>query len=501
MSLPHDVWAHIASFLPPSQLDDLYSLSSTFFNIAMDQRYHQISLSYLTRKMVRTLERIRDPYVAKRVKVLYLHPHFVKDVINRDHSPLLSSNSTLLSRLGDFASQLRDQKLFGKQRSRCHLFKFKTFEDFQEAAVDILNSLPNLTDLHLAWSGLPTVGDSPVPIISASFVPHLRRLWLDISLEKLAFMLPHFSNLQNIEQLDLFIRIDHELDSKRYENILVQFAQTINGLHRTLRKFAIQLWEPLDISSFFSSLHCLPLLAHVSLSIPIGGPHLGDSDAITNFFNLHSASLRSLSIRATELGEWARVPNDIQLYDWIENAFSGVRLSCLASLEISLGLIPVESAMVCIRKFAGTLRSLVLAGRRLSLHDIDTITSAFPHCHLSSNGFHGLDSLRLGSVTLNPQLMDLLAERLPHVSRLELLVRDVVPYQGDHPLYYKSCPDHDQDESQLTRFFEEMERRFYPDWRIRQLVLSAGAFPFKLQHEPLYKDVLRQCAPSLESFA
>ncbi|KAL0581331.1 hypothetical protein V5O48_000707 [Marasmius crinis-equi] len=450
MSLPHDVWVQIASYISASQLEDLYSLNHALFDIAMNHRYQQISFSYLTRKMIRTLERIRDPYVARRVRILYLHPHFVKDVMNKDQSPILPSNSTLLSRLGDFACHLRDQKLFGKQRSRSPLSRFKSYDEFQQVMVDVLSSLPNLTDVHLAWSGLPAVSDSPVPIICAAFVPKVRRLWLEVSLEKLGFMLPHFSSLSDVEELDLFIRIDHELDPKRYDSILIQFAQTVNNLHRTLRKFAIQLWEPLDLSSFFSSLHRLPFLEHISLSIPLGRPHLGDTDAIADFFNLHSTSLRSLTIRATELGEWARASDDSHLCDWIETTFASVRLLRLTSLEISLGLIPVESAMVCIRKFAGTLKHLVLTGRHLYFHDIEAITSAFPHCVRPSKGFYGLESVRLGSVILNPQLMDMLAERLPYVRKLDLLVRDVVPCEGHYPLYYKNSPDPDQDESQLV---------------------------------------------------
>ncbi|KAF9268687.1 hypothetical protein L218DRAFT_852688 [Marasmius fiardii PR-910] len=492
LSLPQDIWLHIASYIPPLQLEDLYSVNQTFFNLAMDQRYHQISLSYLTRKTIRILERIRDPVIASRVRILYIHPHFIKEVLHKDSSPLPTYNSTLLSRLGDFAYLIRDQRKYGRHRSRSPLFRFKTFDEFSLFMANTLSSLPNLRDLHVAWSGLPMITDSPVPIISSAFGPKLRRLWLEVSLEKLGLMLPKLSKLPGLEELDLFLRIDHELDSKHYDNILIQFARTVNSLHRTLRKFAIQLWEPLDMSPFFSSLRRFRVLESISLSIPVGRPHLGDPDAITDFLSLHSTSLRSLTIRASELGGWGFTSN---LSDWIETTFSPVRLARLRSLEISLNLIPLESAMVCIRKFAGTLGSLVLTGRYLDFHDVETVTSAFPPCRRS------LESIRLGSVTLNPQLLDMLAKKLPYVTRLELVIREIVPCEGDYPLYYKNGPDRqDQDESQLERFFEEMEQRFYPNWRVRHLVLSSS-FSFNLQHKSLYTDILQHCAPSLKSLA
>ncbi|ESK93631.1 hypothetical protein Moror_1529 [Moniliophthora roreri MCA 2997] len=495
MNLPKDIWVHIASYVSPLQLEDLYSVNSAFFNIAMDQRYQQISFTYLTRKMVRTLERLKDPAVTKRVRIIYIHPHFVKEVINKEQQISNCSNSSLLSRLGDLAYHVRDQRLFGKPRSRSPLFKFKTFDSLMHVMVDILGGLPNLEDVHISWSGLPFVGESPIPIISAALVPHLRRLWLDVSLEKLEPMLPHFARLADVEELDLFIRIEHLLDSNRYNVILIKFAQCINYLlRRTLRKLSIQLFEPLDMSPFFSSLGRLPLLESLSLSIPVSSPHLGDPDGLIDFLNLHTLSLRSLSIRATELSGRGFTPIDTDLCEWMNTTFPSIRLLRLSSLEISLNLIPLETALVCVRKFASSLTSLTLTGRHLSFHEVQMVTDAFPEYR------HGLESLRIGSVTLTPQVLDVLAERLPLLSRLELLVREVLPCEGDFPLYYR-YGDRSQDESQVTRFFEEMETRFYPDWRVRHLVLSLSSFPFKLQHDTMYKDLFRHCAPSIQTFA
>jgi len=58
-NLPHDVWLHIAHFIPPSALPDLISLNSTFFDLAMDCRYRQMTFAYLSDKMLRNLTRLK----------------------------------------------------------------------------------------------------------------------------------------------------------------------------------------------------------------------------------------------------------------------------------------------------------------------------------------------------------------------------------------------------------------------------------------------------------
>ena len=58
-ALPHDVWLHIAQFIPAKDIPGLISLNSAFFNIAMDSRYRQVSFAYLDNKMLRNLTRLK----------------------------------------------------------------------------------------------------------------------------------------------------------------------------------------------------------------------------------------------------------------------------------------------------------------------------------------------------------------------------------------------------------------------------------------------------------
>jgi hypothetical protein len=44
MDLPLDVWHRIISFIPTEQLRTLYGVDHTFFNLAMNLRYKEVSL-------------------------------------------------------------------------------------------------------------------------------------------------------------------------------------------------------------------------------------------------------------------------------------------------------------------------------------------------------------------------------------------------------------------------------------------------------------------------
>jgi F-box-like len=56
MHLPFDIWLHIASFLPVSQLRNLYAVNRALFDIAMDERYKEIRFDWHRSGMIRKLK-------------------------------------------------------------------------------------------------------------------------------------------------------------------------------------------------------------------------------------------------------------------------------------------------------------------------------------------------------------------------------------------------------------------------------------------------------------
>lgn len=358
--------------------------------------------------------------------------------------------------MSEIAHHIREQKLFGKSfgsaKSRA-LPTLKTPEDVIQVMVDVLSGLSNVTDYHIAWCGLPTIHELPVPFLAAVFRPTLKKLWLDISLENLKNLLYHsgFARLQSLEELDLFIRIENESPATNdtildpHDHIMINYlAPALNQLHLTLRKLSIRLWQPLDLSPLFISLRPMPQLEHLSIEIPMSTPHLGNPVGLSDFLNLHSPHLRALSLRASEFSGMGLTPVDTSIRSWIGMAFPPVCLAKLQQLEISLALIPFESALVCLERFARTLTSLVLTGTYLSYSQISMMLDV-----LARKQPGGLQCLKMGSVTLSPQLVDSLAEKVQGLRQLKLLVREVVPCEGDLPIFYEK----DQDDSQLVSHF------------------------------------------------
>lgn len=343
------------------------------------------------------------------------------------------------------AGLFRDQKRLARCARTSALGEFASPQDLVRTMVDVISDLPNVTHYHIAWSGLHSIYNLPVPFLTAAFSPSVLQLTLEISLEKTADLLRHTAALTNLEELDLFLRLDHVLPAEAYEQILVdELAPAINRLHTSLQKLSLRLCEPLDISPLFDSLRYMPVLDCLSLSIPMARPHLGHPSGLGKFLDRHRQTLRHLALRATELSGDGLMPTEDPLSEWINDALSFVTGPIkLRTLEASLTLFPIEAAAMCLGRFGRTLHSLTLTGRHLPYDRVDELLSAVRRA-----GASRLLTLRLGAVTLSPELIDLFAEKLPTLRRLELLVRDVVGSEGDLPLYYGKT---EQDDSQIVR--------------------------------------------------
>ncbi|KAF5379535.1 hypothetical protein D9615_006542 [Tricholomella constricta] len=495
VDLPHEIWLHIAHFIPASVLEGLISVNSTFYDIAMDCRYRQISFAFLDHRMLRNIVRLKDPVVARRVRVLHAYPVFLKQFLDREQDSLLGRQSLRL-RLTAFASQILEQKKSTRRNNFRRVQKFRTAADVVHALLDVFSGLPNVTDYHIMWSGLQAVPVSPVSFLAAIFKPNLRKLALDISLENVVKLLPPTCTPFNVEELDLIIRIDHFAPvSDRVLIMINHLAPAVARLKATLRKLVIQVWEPLDFSPLFLAIDRLPLLTHLTLGIPIEAPHLGDPYGLTKFLNRQSSTLRSLSFRATQYSGPGLTPDSMSIDDWVSCALADVHITHLRSLDISSSLFPFTASLSCLLQFSATITSLVLTGCYHTLADVANILDAF-RCRPRNER---LETLRLGSVALTPQLLDLLARELPNLYRLELLVREVTAHSDE---YLPACDGvHGPPESQIDYFFCEMEKRRYPQWHLRRLKILLTSFPYRFPYGPHVEQLLAVCVPTIRGFS
>ncbi|KAF9034723.1 hypothetical protein BDZ89DRAFT_1062446 [Hymenopellis radicata] len=472
--LPFDIWIQIAHDIPPLDLEDLLSVNSAFFHLAMEQRYRQISFAYLGRKMMRLLWRLKDPYVAKRVRILHMHPHFIKELMEADSFP--NASDSLFSLFAKHKKLLTFRPTKSHPRKRVY-----TLDQVVLTLINVLSGLPNLCEYHIAWVS-PSLPSLPAFLTTPFLYSPITRLSLEMTLENLETLHP-VPCLGNLRELDLFLRPGHMLDGTGYDMILAHTLAPFVATIANLDSLSLRLFKPLDISPLFSSLPVLPKLHTLSITIPLTAPHLGDPDAFADFLNAHTHTLRHLSLRASNLSFGVI---DARLANWMQTAFYAVRVESLKVLEMGVGLIPTESVRLVVGRFLHAER-LVLTGRLLTLAEVvEVLDTVGP----------GLKRLRIGPVVLSPQMVDVFAVCIPELDRLELVVTHVVPWDEDGVIpRYEAESEYAQDESQVTRFFEEMRRRQYDDWALGTLEFVNGRGRCSFEKE--WRELWHGCVPRL----
>jgi hypothetical protein len=173
--LPPNIWLHVASFLPGLLLCELISLNSTFFEIAMDYRYRQMSFAYFDNRMLRSISHLRynflidfpqiwlilfitrDPAVAKRVRILHIYPGFLKEILQRD--TIIRHDYSFHHMLVKLLDPL--EKLFcnnpQSKHPKSHLIQsLKQTEDAVRILLEVLRGLPNITDCYSRGQPKPT---------------------------------------------------------------------------------------------------------------------------------------------------------------------------------------------------------------------------------------------------------------------------------------------------------------------------------------------------------
>ena len=310
--------------------------------------------------------------------------------------------------------------------------------------LEVLRGLPNITDCYVTWCGLPYISATAVPFVSTVFQANLRKLSLDLSLENMPNLLgPTSFHVQNLEELHLCIHSEN-IDSafERDEIMRSYLAPAISRHHATLHILIIESWITADLSPLFQAIHHLPQLHDLSIAIPIESIHLGDPNGLTYFLNIHKSNLHTLRLRASQYGGLGLTPDPISFGIWVRDAITGVHLTKLRVLDIRSNLFPIDTSVLCLRQFGQTITSLSLTGCYRSFVDVYEVMDVLVMVPLAS--------LRIGILSLSPQLLDLFSTKLDKLSRLELAVRYVLAHATDKPQFDNV---HLQQESQIVSFF------------------------------------------------
>ncbi|KAF9485576.1 hypothetical protein BDN70DRAFT_988777 [Pholiota conissans] len=499
--IPHEIWLHIAQFIPVRVLLNLISVNSTFFELAMDYRYRQMSFAYLDKRMIRSLVRLRDPAVAKRVRILHVYPGFIKEVVDMEKiEPEPMIRRSLLNKFHDLANLLNvllDQKLFMKHPRIRLIRSLKRAEDVVQVMLEVLSGLPNVTDYYVTWYRLPSISATAVPFLSTVFHhANLQKLSLEIAVENVKDLLTPAFQAQNLKELQLCIHTENAHSTAECDAVLSQhLAPAISRLQSTLEILSIQSWEPSDLFPLFLAIKSLPALDQLIIAIPVESMHLGHPRGLAAFLSANRSSLRVLRLRATQFGGQGMTPDPVSFDSWIKTAIQGVELPKLRILDISTNLFPVETSALCLHQFSSTITSLSLTGSYRSYDEMEEILDLMAN----ESREEALSTLRIGLISLSPQIVDLLASKLPRLYKLDLTVKYILPYVYCSPELRQ--PGDIQRSSQIEEFITDMESLPpYSQWKLRHMSVLAEYLPYRPHYEELLGQTFLSLIPSLATF-
>ncbi|KAJ7708776.1 hypothetical protein B0H17DRAFT_1324901 [Mycena rosella] len=135
--------------------------------------------------------------------------------------------------------------------------------------------------------------------------------------------------------------------------------------------------------------------------------------------------------------------------------------------------------MLCVRQCMDTLTTLDITGEYLNFEVVQDI--------LLTIADRPLRNLNVGVTCLSPQLVDLLAEYLPILTKLSLRIRAVSADRHEPPMFIGASRM--QKQSQVERFRAEMATREYEGWGLREV--GVWKYTSKLQYQGWCVDILR----------
>ncbi|KXN88000.1 hypothetical protein AN958_07812, partial [Leucoagaricus sp. SymC.cos] len=492
------VWVNIANFIPVLSLRQLATLNSSLLHIALNAHYRQISFIYWDHRLLRNLIRLKDPYIARRVKILHIYPGFLKEVMDNDARLPASTTTTaprdkpssFRERLADITQQLREyqDKVFNPPSSRAGA---------HDPHINLMLWPPcwtcSLTDYYVTWHGLPSADpfhshpsssslpdpdalglsltNLAVPVIGTPLLlPSLNKLSLDVSLENIHTLCSASFHVARLEEFHLHIHSDHPLPPSSLHNILnTRLARSISNLSLYLRLLSIEALESMDVGPLFQGLDLMNKLETLSSAIPIQKPHLGNPKSLGRFLRRQSSTIKVLRIRATQHDAGSSTAQS----SWRKVALGEYEMESLDTLEVSSNLVSLETSLYLAERFGGKLKSLAVLGTVKSFEFVKELLKVLGRKSTPVSSESPSEEASIADVPLSPELLDLFAHQLPSLHHLELIVRHFLPSQDDVPIYASTRPtrsanggdaDGIQLDEQIYEFLETLQNEWCWSW-------------------------------------
>ncbi|KAJ6565987.1 hypothetical protein B0H10DRAFT_2112083 [Mycena sp. CBHHK59/15] len=484
--VPSDIWRYIAGFIPTNILITLYSVNSTFLEIATEAQYHAINFNaYKTAKPL--IKHVRGSQV---VHTLRVQPWMVQAKQPKPSPWSLSTWKSIYACVSPtYAETEADAQLQKQIRKQI------------QRVAEAIKGFPNLHTYHIDWDEGPFLHEFYSSLL-CSVVPAVGRricvLTLKVPLHHMSSLPGLAKHLPNLESLALTLHTgayDPHYISQQFEGLVVFVNVVLCGL-RSLSIHTTPTSTHLDLGRFFTLLGRGRRLRSFTLCIPFDGGHLEAPAPFRRFLSKHRSTIESLTLGTTRAA--ARpAPGAEEAKFWIRESLKD-HPPFPALSHLALGLRPLRTdlgpLLRCLNGVRTQLRTLRLAERPLEYTELAVVLAALADAPL-------LQSLSLRIRWLSPELVDLLAAaHLPALRSLELNFAEVVHQEPKDDSSSVSDESYCLSRaSELMFFCHALNGRKYPHWSLTRL-----AVPESPRGQIKWLDDMERafigCVPALTSF-
>ena len=253
---------------------------------------------------------------------------------------------------------------------------------------------------------------------------NLRVIKLDMMLTNLCDMLGPLTGLDRVQELSINLTY-WDLRESEAKDAFERLATFINRLSPTLQSLTLSSIGHFNFSWLYCNLGYFPHLTYLALLLPCDPHHVVDPTALNHFLRAHH-TIEHLNFSPEYCCCQSSLPFDsnaslMSTDDWLNRCFTGVTFQNLHHLELGLNILGSGGKRVmlpvpCIGYAARNVHSLTILGRIISLKDLASILNPFSRagCGIAPR------TLVLEVHVLDVNLLDLLADYLPGLARLDL---------------------------------------------------------------------------------
>ncbi|TFK35794.1 hypothetical protein BDQ12DRAFT_263937 [Crucibulum laeve] len=475
--LPVELWLYIASFIPKGDLRKLAGLNRIFYELVMNDLYHELNLiNPNPRLLIFLLESLRDPTVAKRVRILKLWPGAVHDALNFPNNilgPRSHQSPYYRYRWIPTYTQWRSTPSI----SPTNLSFLPPPAKRQSLFLDTIVGLSHVTECHFEWyhyMEFKPLSRIVCDALWSAIGANLHTLTINVSADKIGdviapMLLPPIT-LHKLKTLRItFVEQFTVYDITGIQAISDYIVPLIN-IHAPILQH-LQISNPsmvytsyADLSKIFRSLGPFPRLETLSLLIRFNSLNLSEPSGLQRMLQ-ENTTIRMLELRHTD--QYSRERESQQDgYMRGNNHLLYGNMVLPHILELKLGLRMLggvyNPGFPSIARMCCAITSLTLFDRSLPLAELNSALRAFSAC------LH-LQSFSVPVQILTPEVLDLIAQKLPFIRKLEVAANAICGYINS--------PTKEQD---ILNFQEAMRHRkgihYYTNWRLEDITIKCCVY-------------------------